>query len=193
MNLNHGETQHGSELPRKLEYALSDTDIKQQVKNCRLIEYPELKNYDSITELLPNHKDAVVILVQIKNRHSGHWICLTRFKNVIYLFDPLAYRPDKNLLWTPKYLRRQLGQNIPYLSYLLNDALSKKFKVYFNEFKYQQEKQGVNTCGRHVVNYLRWFYMTISPTPMKYETYMKGLVKKYDLGPDIIVAQHTSP
>ena len=73
MNLNDG-----SELPRKLEYALSDEDIKNQVKNIRIVEYPQLKQYNSITELLPNQKDAVVILVQIKNRHSGHWICLTR-------------------------------------------------------------------------------------------------------------------
>ena len=180
-------------LNEKLEYALSDADIKQQVKNIRIVEYPDLKNYNSITELLPHHKDAVVILVQVKNLHSGHWICLTRFKNVIYLFDSLGYRPDKNLLWSPKYLRKNLGQNIPYLSYLLNDALALKFKVYFNEYKYQMEKQGVNTCGRHVVSYLRWFFMTVSPTPKKYEAYMKGLVKKYDLGPDIIVCQQTSP
>ena len=32
----------------------------------------QLKNYNSITELLPNKKDAVVILVQIKNKHNGH-------------------------------------------------------------------------------------------------------------------------
>ena len=90
-------------------------------------------------------------------------------------------------------MRKSLGQNIPYLSYLLNDALTKKFKVYFNEYKYQQEKQGVNTCGRHIVSYLKWFFMTISPTPMKYEAHMKSLVKKYDLAPDIIVAQQTQP
>ena len=180
-------------MNEKLEYALSDLDIKRQVPNIRILEYPELGKYDSITQLLPNQKDAVVILVQIKNKHNGHWICLTRFKNVIYLMDPLAYRPDKNLLWTPKYLRKSLGQNIPYLSYLLNDALTNKFKVYFNEYKYQMQKQGINTCGRHVVNYLRWFFSTPLPTPMKYEIYMKGLVKKYDLGTDFIVCQQTSP
>ena len=182
-------------LNDKLEYALSDADIKNQLppSGVRLIEYPQLKNYNSITELLPNKKDAVVILVQITNKQNGHWICITRFNNIIYLFDSLGYRPDKNLLWTPKYLRKSLGQNIPYLSYLLNDALTKKFKVYFIEYKYQQEKQGVNTCGRHVVSYLKWFFMTISPTPMKYEAHMKSLVKKYDLAPDIIVAQQTQP
>ena len=180
-------------LNEKLEYALSDEDMKRQIPNVRLIEYPQLKEYNSITELLPNQKDAIIILVQIKNKHNGHWICLTRFKNCIYVFDSLGYRPDKNLLWTPKYLRRNLGQDIPYLSYLLNDALTKKFKVYFNEYKYQMEKPGVNTCGRHVVSYLKWFFMTINPTPKKYELYMKSLVKKYDLGTDIIVAQQTSP
>ena len=130
-------------LNEKLEYAFSDEDIKKQLPKVRLIEYPQLKNYNSITELLPNKKDAVIILVQIKNKHNGHWICITRFNNVIYLFDSLAYRPDKNLLWTPKHLRKSLGQDIPYLSYLLNDALTKKYKVYFNEYKYQQQKKGL--------------------------------------------------
>ena len=61
-------------LNDKLEYALSDADIKNQLppSGVRLIEYPQLKNYNSITELLPNKKDAVIILVQIKNKHNGH-------------------------------------------------------------------------------------------------------------------------
>ncbi len=179
----------------KLEYALSDLDIKRQLASfdVRLIEYPDLKNYETISDLLPHEKCAVVILVQIKTKHMGHWVCLTRNRNIIYLFDSLGYRPDKNLTWTPKNLRTRLGQDTPYLTYLLNGALDSNFKVWFNSNQYQKSSKGISTCGRHVIFFLKWFFTNQITSGTAYLKYMNSLIKKLDLSPDNIVVKYTEP
>jgi hypothetical protein len=159
---------------------LGDADIKAYLPSVKVITYEELGNYNKIEELLPKTRDAVVILYQ-KNEGYGHWVCICRDNMKITFFDPLGYRPDKQLLWTERYLRKKVGQNIPFMSHLLNKALKNDFKVTFNVFKFQKESSEVNTCGRHVVYFVQYWMQNRTPDIEEYLTTLNRLKHSYEL------------
>jgi hypothetical protein len=158
-----------TDLNEKITIPLGDVDIKNRLfdKSVKIIVYEDLANYKNITQLLPRKRDAVIILYQRKENY-GHWTCLLRNDNNILFFDPYGVRPDKQLLWTKVYLRRQLNQKIPHLSHLLNNAESEGFKVTFNETEYQDDVTGVNTCGRHVVSIVNYWLRSSNPSLKEY-------------------------
>jgi hypothetical protein len=170
---------------------LGDGDIKSHLPNIKVITYEELENYNRIEELLPKSKDAVVILYQ-KNEGYGHWVCICRDNMKITFFDPLGYRPDKQLLWTERYLRKKVGQSIPFMSHLLNKALKHGYKVTFNVFKFQKESSEVNTCGRHVVSYIKYWMKTANPNIKDYLQIQNQLKDTYELKDyDMLVSRMT--
>jgi len=170
---------------------LGDGDIKSHLPNIKVITYEELENYNRIEELLPRSKDAVVILYQ-KNEGYGHWVCICRDNMKITFFDPLGYRPDKQLLWTERYLRKKVGQSIPFMSHLLNKALKHGYKVTFNVFKFQKESSEVNTCGRHVVSYIKYWMKTANPNIKDYLQIQNQLKDTYELKDyDMLVSRMT--
>ena len=177
-----------NDLLRKMEIPLSDSDILNMIPNLKLIMYEDLDKYENIQQLLPKKIDYVVIFVKVKYMNSGHWICLLRQNKHITFFDSYGYRVDKQLLWSPKSVRKVLHQTIPYLSYLLNLALEDGFKVTFNTIEYQDKSPSIATCGRHVVN--RILYLLKHPKSTSYDYYhhMEELKKKYEMTYDMIVS-----
>jgi hypothetical protein len=110
----------------------------------------------------------------------------------ITFFDPLGYRPDKQLLWTERYLRKKVGQSIPFMSHLLNKALKHGYKVTFNVFKFQKESSEVNTCGRHVVSYIKYWMKTANPNIKDYLQIQNQLKDTYELKDyDMLVSRMT--
>jgi hypothetical protein len=169
---------------------LSNDDIKKYLKNINIVNYSDLGNYQSINELLPKKMDAVVLFVKTTSHSSGHWCAILRNKNNIYYFDSYGLRVDKNLLFQKsKYIRKQLNQNIPHLSYLLNNALKDGFKVGFNEVKFQNDSKGFGaaTCGRWVV--YRILKHLEGYTPLQFKKHIENLVEKYELAPDFIITK----
>ncbi len=74
-----------------LTYMVSNTDIKNKIQLPReakfgLLQYPELANYNDITELLPKKVSVAVILLETA-QNTGHWTALVRTNNIIYYFD----------------------------------------------------------------------------------------------------------
>jgi hypothetical protein len=170
---------------------LGDGDIKSHLPNIKVITYEELENYNRIEELLPRSKDAVVILYQ-KNEGYGHWVCICRDNMKITFFDPLGYRPDKQLLWTERYMRKKLGQSIPFLSHLLNKALKHGYKVTFNVFKFQKESSEVNTCGRHCVFWIKYWMHNNNPNIKEYLDILNKLKRDHELKDyDMLVSRMT--
>jgi len=172
-----------SNLYENAEISLSDLDVKQNLPNVKIVKYEELKNYNSIQELLPNKVDAIV------NRpNCGHWLAILRNINQIHFFDSYGYRPDKQLLWTEKYMRKELNQDFPFLSLLLNKAVDDGFKVSFNEVQYQKKDDGINTCGRWVIYRIRDFLQN-RRTPQQFKKHIESLIKSYELIPDLIITK----
>ena len=101
---------------------LSDTDIKSYLgKSTKIIEYKDLKNYNSIDELLPNDKDFCVLLYE-NEAHSGHWTAVLKYDNDIELFDSYGNTDANILRWTPFKVRPMLGEEDDYLTKLVNKS-----------------------------------------------------------------------
>jgi hypothetical protein len=151
-----------SKIKQKLEYALSDEDIKKY--GLRIINYGDLGNYKSIGELLPNPKfDSVVFFVERERtceNIQGHWNCLVRCdNNKLFFFDSYGDRVDKCLLWSDNQTRKIANQDFPLLSHLLNQALDDGFTVEFNSFQFQEDNtpdQQINTCGKWCVIFINF-------------------------------------
>ena len=135
-----------------LEYMVSDSDFSRWLddSNGKILRYADLKGYGSIEPLLPGEIDYKIILTEWK-RNTGHWCCLLRYGKTIEWFDPLGGMPDSELSFVPEWLRAKLGEDKRILSSLLRDAKAKGFTVIYNKKKLQQDKDGIDTCGRHTL------------------------------------------
>lgn len=165
---------------------LSDGDIRNHIPDVKIIKYNQLDEYNTIEQLLPRTHDYVVILTELKE-NNGHWLALLRDDKTLIFFDSYGFRPDKHLLWTPKYLRKQLGQDEPHLSYLLNHAIDNGFKVVFDETAYQNRKDGnIATCGRHVVYRIKAFQQGYRSAE-QYKKLMSNMMKREKLNGDQLI------
>jgi len=130
-----------------LGYALGDDDIKNALPDINIIDYEQLKNYNSIDELLPNNGDSVIILYE-HEQNSGHWVCVSKINDTIEFFCSYGTPPDHQLKWVDYNTRKELGSDIPLLSKMF-DATDKD--VIYNDVKYQNEDRNIATCGKYVV------------------------------------------
>jgi hypothetical protein len=170
-------------------YSLSDGDIKKYLgSGTKIIKYEELDKYNSITELLPNDKDFVVLLFE-REPDVGHWVCVIRNKKSILYFDPYGNRVDKIMVWNSNYMNKKLGQDFPYLSWLLNKAVDDGFKVTFSEVKFQDEKSNFTTCGRWVCSVCFYFMHNEHPTLRGFYNKIVDLGRKFELVPDLVVTK----
>lgn len=152
----------------------------------KIIKYSDLKNYNTIEQLLPLPLDFVIILIE-QEKNNGHWVCVSRINNEIEFFDSYNNYPDTQLKWTPLHLRELLNQKDTYLSDLL-DKTNKK--VYYNEIQYQSNKDDIATCGRHVI--FRLMKLKEGLDLDDYQRYIKSLKDKYNTTYDIIVSKFIS-
>jgi hypothetical protein len=135
---------------------LTDTNIRQWLPDCKILEYDWLENFKTIDDLLPNDNDYCVILYEREN-HIGHWICVMKHSGKIEHFDPLGLKPDKQLTWISKQKRKELNSFVPYLTKIYKRS---KQKVIWNKYKYQSDT--ASTCGRWVVLRLLCFKVGLS-------------------------------
>lgn len=130
-----------------MEIALSDRDIKKALQNkTRVIEYKELNYYDDILTLLYPY-DNLVILYTTKKGY-GHWTCVIKHNNRIEFFDSHSYIPDDEFSFINKNFRNENGMESKVLLKLLNKAYDDGYIIHYNQYKLQEEKEGINTCGR---------------------------------------------
>ena len=153
----------------RLYIPVSDEEIHKLLPDSPIITYEELEKYENIEHLLPNKRSSVVLFVKTMADNAGHWCGLMRSDNNIYYFDSYGLRPDKNLAFAPEELRKDFGQNIPLLSYLLNKAVDDGFDVSFNEVKYQSDEKTIMTCGRWVVSRINFNTYEVDNRPEIYK------------------------
>ena len=132
---------------------LDDKELRAVLgKHAKIVPYHKLSEYSSIDELLPKPKDAVVLLYENRPM-DGHWVAITKNNGEISFFDPYGEVIDKQLKYSKYSKQRVQGEGDTSLHNLLSTS---KLPVYFNDYKYQRDGRGVNTCGRHVVNFIRY-------------------------------------
>jgi hypothetical protein len=170
-------------------YPLSDTDIRKVLgKDCKIIRYGDLDEYQTLEQLLPKSVDYLVLLYEAR-KYRGHWVGILRYDDEFEFFDPYGLKPDKELLWTPPKLRHMLDQAEPYLTVLINR--SDKDTVY-NAVKYQEMNSKVNTCGSHVCHRIyRMLYNHMNL--QEYFDFMKATKDKTGQDYDEIVATWIRP
>ncbi len=136
-----------------VEDPLDDKELRAVLgRQAKIVPYHDLSKYRTIDELMPNQKDAVVLLYENKPM-DGHWVGLTKNNGEISFFDPYGEVVDKQLQYSRYSNQRVQGEGDTSLSRLLSTS---KLPVFFNDFKYQRDGGGVNTCGRHVSNFIRY-------------------------------------
>lgn len=124
-----------------------------------MISYSDLKNYESIDDVLKN--DMCIILYESMPGY-GHWTCIFKdpINNEIEHFDSYGYTPDKELSFVPKKINNQLGQGFPLLSKLL---VNSPYDIRYNHFKFQGKDS--STCGKWCI--LRLFLRSLNEYQFK--------------------------
>jgi len=132
-----------------ISYMVSDTDLKNKIQiPCKVIQLPELNNCNDIIDYLPSDLCCLVMLVETKP-HSGHWTNLIRDNNNLIYFDSYGVKPDGELVNISDH-EKQLLDEKPILTYLLDQAKDDGFRVSYNKTQFQQYGNGINTCGKWV-------------------------------------------
>ena len=181
------EPLQNDELLRIKQDAMGDDTIKSYFPKALVITYDLLKNYNYIEDLLPNI-DSYVFILYCSAPSSGHWTILSRDNKIIEYFDSYGGNPDAPLHWINMQKRKELGEEIPYLTNMLNKT---KLKVVYNPIDYQSKKNDIATCGRHCCFRLQckmYHNMNLN----KYYDFMRQLKDEYDISYDDIVSENIS-
>lgn len=132
------------------QYSLSGADILQSLHGkCNLIQYKNIDKYINLKELLG--KDKKCVILYNTNENYGHWTCIYEYNDTIFFFDSYGIIPDDELKW-----RRYYGADISNYRYLTKLLYESMCPVEYNEYQLQQKKDGINTCGRWVINRLKY-------------------------------------
>jgi len=128
---------------------MGDDDIRKYFPNAKIIKYSELSKYNDITQLLPKDKSFFFLLYE-RSLNVGHWVLVSRYKDngidTIEFFCSYGSKIDNPLTWTPIGMRKQLGQDKPYLSMLFDKS---PFRIIYNPVQYQSKKSNIATCGAY--------------------------------------------
>ncbi len=167
-------------------YSLSSTEILSLYPNrVQIVVYGDMCDVTSIEQLF-EEVNLVVILFETSPSY-GHWTLLINRpdSDVIEFFDPYGMVPDTELAYIPKDFRRQSCQDFPRMLELLYNSHK---QVRYNNFDFQKQGPGINTCGRWVL--LRIVFSRFD------EYQFKGIVDNlcdwYDSDQDQMVTQYTN-
>ena len=179
-----------SDLRKIAETSLTDKDLREFLGDkIRILEYRQLLDYDTITKLLPSKNDFVILIIEMEPG-IGHWVTLVRDEKRIMYFDSYGYRCDKFLFFCPENMRKILGQEVPFLSGILNQAVDDGFKVTFNNFPFQNRNDlSVATCGRWVIWFIEFCRENKHPTIKKFYDYVMRLKEAAELDLDLLVSK----
>ena len=174
---------------KKLSEMISSDDFSRFFNNFdmnKIMKYSELENYSSITDLLPDQFDYRFILIEEK-RNSGHWTVLVRNKNNIYYFDSYGVRPDGQWKYISNFIRTMLNQDSNDLTKLLNHAKKEGFNVESNKVKYQSDADGVSTCGRYCICFVKMIELNYNLN--SFENFLDKNCDRYACNYDILMCR----
>lgn len=165
-----------------MEIALSNVDIEKMLNGkTKILSYPELSEYNDIQDILKKYGNFVLLYLTAED--FGHWCCVIDHPNrgSIEFFDSYGIVPD--LEFKEIKNRKELGEGLNYLSYLL---LKSKKKIEYNSKQLQEYKNGIATCGRHCI-------VRIWAKNIPIDLYSDILLKNKEYTPDEFVVAATDP
>ncbi len=155
----------------------ADEMIKALDGRCNLITYKEIYDFPTLDDLLGKY-GCCIILYEFKKNY-GHWVTIFRVNDhKVEFFDSYGFIPDNEFAFIPKTFQNEY---YPYNRYLTKLLYESNDKVEYNHDHLQSKGNGINTCGRYVVN--RLLNRNI---PLK--KYVKILQSDKDNSPDDIVS-----
>jgi len=134
------------DIVKKYKYTdLNGDEIKKAIGKSPML-YSDLGKFKNIEQLCPREAPYQILLLQVTNKLSGHYVAIwvNYEQNYIYYFDSYGYGPDQAIKMG---LVRYDQQNYPlYLSMLLQKS---KMTVHCNSVDFQSKQDvKVSTCGR---------------------------------------------
>ncbi len=127
------------------DYPLSDSDIRRILgDDISIVTYPDLNKVSDIRQIF-DKKGRCILLFLTASPTAGHWCALLNKKNGITFFDPYGEPPEAQKEGADPALLEQLGETQPRLTELLRKSGK---PVFYNGFPYQEDRKGVNSCGR---------------------------------------------
>jgi len=143
-----------------MEKLLSDDEVKKIAgRDSKVITYPDLKKYSSIPQLFGKANKIIILYLNERNGNSfiGHWVLLLRRKDkngkeILEFNDSYSTYIDAYFDDQSSEQREMLDQGSGYLSRLLYKYCKNNpnVELHYNEFPFQKEGAGINTCGRWV-------------------------------------------
>ena len=166
-----------------IEYSLSNVDIERYVGRGHIKKYSDLSNFDNIDDVF-NDNSFVIVLIESKPS-AGHWCCMLRYDNTIELYDSYSGTLDNELNYISKQMKIELGEN----EHILTELLKKSgHKIVVNKYKFQSEKNNVDTCGKWVL--LRILIFVCANMQLKeFVNFVKTNAKKLNLRNDEFVCK----
>ena len=160
--------------------ALSDDEIFNALSgHTRIFLYQDIMNAETIDDLFGPY-DSVVLLYE-KEPKVGHWVGLLRRGDTIEFFDSYGLFPESEKDYIDHKFLKNTGQLKNKLAKLLHDAWYLGYKVEYNDYDLQVMKDGVSTCGRHVISRI-WH------KDMNIDEYNKFINSFKNLNPDDVVS-----
>jgi hypothetical protein len=139
----------------KIYESMSDKDLHEYFPHAKVIKYSELPQGVGAEYFMPKNNSVTFILYE-QDENEGHWVALVRGKDKFYYFDSYGNRPDVPLSWNTAEKNEELQQS-PVLTKMLQMT---RQPVYYNDYQYQSNSDGISTCGRwgtafatHVIKY----------------------------------------
>ena len=159
------------------EYPLGNDDIEQILGETVVFRYPELEFVEHIDEIFDQHGRSSMLFLT-EDDFSGHWCCFLKKNDEIHYFDPYGLYPDEPKEWISKKKLEKLNESKPFLTKLLKES---GYKVFINNYPFQEDKNKINTCGKHCV--VRLLYKDLN-----LDQYL-NLIKNSNKNPDNFVSE----
>jgi hypothetical protein len=164
-------------------YALSESDMRKVIPTLKILSYTDLLDSDSIDDVLDD-KGRLMLLYLTENESTGHWVCLLKLRdsNIIEYFDPYSnYKPDGEKKWLSAEKLREFGQDTDHLTKMLKNS---PYTVKSNAVPFQQDKNNMNTCGRHCLVRLYLKHLSLP----EYATLVEDACEEGGITPDDFVS-----
>jgi len=128
----------------------ADEIIKALEGRCNLITYKEIYNFPTLDDLLGEYGCCIILYEFIIG--MGHWVTIFKVNDhKVEFFDSYGYIPDNEFSFIPKTFQNEY---YPYNRYLTKLLYESNYKIEYNHTPLQSKGNGINTCGRYVVNRL---------------------------------------
>lgn len=161
------------------EYPLGDDDIEKILGKTFIFSYPYLDDVSHLDDIFDSNGRSIMLFLT-EDENTGHWICMHKSKDGVHYFDPYGIAPEGEKKWlTPQELEK-LDQAHPRLIQLMRES---GYPIFYNNYEFQVDKKGINSCGRHCCTRLLFKNLSL-------EQY-KDMIERSGMSPDEFVIKIT--